>query len=362
MVDCDGVPGRRGHRARPGDPGRDRRRGELGRICAGDADRRDSTRRWPACRSTSTCRVPGFDADDAARQAARPGGWTGTSQFGARGRAGGDRRRRARPAGRGTGARVGVVIGTALGGIGDLRAAAQHDAGCRRARARCPPLLIPMMGVPTWWPGTSRSTAAPGAEPGHHHRLRVRRDRHRHRPGPAARRRCDVVIAGGAEAVLSPTDRGRRSPGWARCPGGATIRRPRPARSTRTGTGSSPPRAPESWCWNGMEHARARGARVRGAVQRLRRVRRRPPHDRARPGRRRYGVRRSAPRWPTPGVGPDDVDHVNAHGTSTPLNDAVEAEVLRRVLGERAGGHLDEGRRRATRSARRARSRRRARC
>jgi 3-oxoacyl-[acyl-carrier-protein] synthase II len=32
------------------------------------------------------------------------------------------------------------------------------------------------------------------------------------------------------------------------------------------------------------------------------------------------------------GVGPDDVDHVNAHGTATPLNDAAEAGVLRRVF------------------------------
>lgn len=34
------------------------------------------------------------------------------------------------------------------------------------------------------------------------------------------------------------------------------------------------------------------------------------------------------------GLGPGDVDHVNAHGTSTPLNDAAEARMIRRVLGE----------------------------
>jgi 3-oxoacyl-[acyl-carrier-protein] synthase II len=37
------------------------------------------------------------------------------------------------------------------------------------------------------------------------------------------------------------------------------------------------------------------------------------------------------------GLGPGDVGHVNAHGTSTPLNDVTEARVLRRVLG---GGGL----------------------
>ncbi|MFI8262641.1 beta-ketoacyl-[acyl-carrier-protein] synthase family protein [Streptomyces sp. NPDC085665] len=35
------------------------------------------------------------------------------------------------------------------------------------------------------------------------------------------------------------------------------------------------------------------------------------------------------------GIGPGDVGHVNAHGTSTPQNDAVEAAVLRRVFPHR---------------------------
>ena len=34
-------------------------------------------------------------------------------------------------------------------------------------------------------------------------------------------------------------------------------------------------------------------------------------------------------------LSPQDVDHVNAHGTSTPMNDVTEAAVIRRVLGER---------------------------
>jgi hypothetical protein len=38
------------------------------------------------------------------------------------------------------------------------------------------------------------------------------------------------------------------------------------------------------------------------------------------------------------GAAPGDVDHVNAHGTSTPLNDKAEALALRAVL----GAHTDE--------------------
>jgi len=37
------------------------------------------------------------------------------------------------------------------------------------------------------------------------------------------------------------------------------------------------------------------------------------------------------------GLRPEDMDYVNLHGTSTPLNDRIETAVLRRVLGARAG-------------------------
>jgi len=36
------------------------------------------------------------------------------------------------------------------------------------------------------------------------------------------------------------------------------------------------------------------------------------------------------------GIGPDEIGYVNAHGTSTPLNDANESKVIKEVLGERA--------------------------
>jgi 3-oxoacyl-[acyl-carrier-protein] synthase II len=36
------------------------------------------------------------------------------------------------------------------------------------------------------------------------------------------------------------------------------------------------------------------------------------------------------------GIAPGDVDYVNPHGSSTPLNDATESQAIKQVLGERA--------------------------
>jgi 3-oxoacyl-[acyl-carrier-protein] synthase II len=36
------------------------------------------------------------------------------------------------------------------------------------------------------------------------------------------------------------------------------------------------------------------------------------------------------------GIGPSEVDHINAHGTSTPLNDVAESRVIRRIFGANA--------------------------
>jgi 3-oxoacyl-[acyl-carrier-protein] synthase II len=36
------------------------------------------------------------------------------------------------------------------------------------------------------------------------------------------------------------------------------------------------------------------------------------------------------------GLKPEEIDHINAHGTSTPLNDATETQALKAVFGEHA--------------------------
>ena len=41
------------------------------------------------------------------------------------------------------------------------------------------------------------------------------------------------------------------------------------------------------------------------------------------------------------GMHPTDIDYINAHGTSTPYNDATETHAIKRVFGEHAGRLAD---------------------
>ena len=78
---------------------------------------------------------------------------------------------------------------------------------------------------------------------------------------------------------------------------------------------------------------------------RLRPHLRRPPHHRPPAGRRgRRGVH-AAMALADAGLDPADIGHVNAHGTSTPLNDAAEAAALAEVFGAGGvAGDVDQGR------------------
>ncbi|MGP3966794.1 beta-ketoacyl-[acyl-carrier-protein] synthase family protein [Streptomyces sp. 6N223] len=227
------------------------------------------------------------------------------------------------------GARVGVVVGSALGGV------ATSEAQQRRMAERGPrgvsSLLIPMfmhnmvaghlaMDLGATGPNFVTATAcASGATA----------------VGAAAELirtgRCDVVIAGGTDAAVTPL----MVSGFARM--GALSRRvAEPAAASRPfdadrdgfviGEGSG------ILVLERESHAAARGAAVLARV--------------AGYGASADGHHMTAPD-PTgaaasraltgaleeAGAGAGDVDYVNAHGTSTPLNDLTEARVVAATLG-----------------------------
>jgi 3-oxoacyl-[acyl-carrier-protein] synthase II len=84
-----------------------------------------------------------------------------------------------------------------------------------------------------------------------------------------------------------------------------------------------------------LEHALERGAHIYGEV--LGYASSSDAYHIAQPDPEARGVRRAI-RWALQdaGVAPEDVDYVNAHGTSTPLNDAVETFALKQVFGAHA--------------------------
>lgn len=84
-----------------------------------------------------------------------------------------------------------------------------------------------------------------------------------------------------------------------------------------------------------LEHALGRGAHIYGEV--LGYASSSDAYHIAQPDPEARGVRRAIT-WALrdAGVAPEAVDYVNAHGTSTPLNDAVETFALKKVFGEHA--------------------------
>ena len=140
-----------------------------------------------------------------------------------------------------------------------------------------------------------------------------------------------AIVAGGAEAALTPLSYAAFGALDALSVSG--ISRPFDARRDGFVMGEG---AGVLVLENG-DAARARGARILARPARLRRDRGRAPRDRsgsrpeaAPPGRWRARSRR-------PASTPSDVVYVNAHGTSTPLNDRAETIALKAVFGERAG-------------------------
>jgi len=227
------------------------------------------------------------------------------------------------------GARVGVVIGCGLGGVSTWER--QHrrmlESGPESVSALLIPMLVPNMvaghlGMEFHATGPNFVTAtacASGATAIGTARQLLRDDV------------CDIVLTGGGEAGVSPLI----VTGFAQM-GALSKRLDEPATASRPfdvdrdgfviGEGSG------ILVMERETDARARGAQVLALVAGYGATA--DAHHMTAPDPAGVSVRHALrTALADAGVGPGDVGHVNAHGTSTPLNDAAEAAALQDVLG-----------------------------
>jgi 3-oxoacyl-[acyl-carrier-protein] synthase II len=229
-------------------------------------------------------------------------------------------------------ARCAVVAGTGIGGLHTLEE--QERIYLERGYARVSPLFVPMMmpnaaaahlALRQGWTGPNVCIATACAAGAHAvgEGVRLIRD------GTA-----DVVLAGGTEAVVTPLT---ISAFWRM--GALSTRNDDPAAASRPfdvgrdgfvmgeGAGFL---VLEPW-----DRALDRGATILGEI--LGYGRNCDAHHLTAPAPGGAGAAACMQlALDDAGLQPADIGHVNAHGTSTPLNDAAEAEAVRKVFGDAA--------------------------
>lgn len=228
--------------------------------------------------------------------------------------------------------RVGVVIGSGIGGISTLLA--QIEEMRARGPERVSPFLIPMMiadSAPATiaiqlrlrGPNMALATAcASGANAIGEAAEMIRR-------GVA-----DVMLAGGAEASIVPVAMAALN-----VMGALSTRNEAPQRASRPfdrerdgfvmGEGAG------MLVLESLEHAQARGARILAELSGYGTSN--DAYHISAPAENGAGAALSM-RWALEDAGlrPEQIDYINAHGTSTPLNDKSETQAIKDVFGETA--------------------------
>ncbi|HAB57930.1 MAG: beta-ketoacyl synthase [Acidimicrobiaceae bacterium] len=228
-------------------------------------------------------------------------------------------------------ARRGTFVGTGVGGIGTLEE--QIEVRLSKGERRVSPFLVPMMmanapaatiSMRYGWQGPCENTVTACAAG-------------THAIGNAARMiadgRCDVVMAGGAEAPFTPT----AVAGFGNMTALSNSGDSRPFDVNRDGfvmAEGAAILALEAW-----ELAEARGATILGEV--LGSASTADAHHITAPSPGGVGaVTCMQLAMDDAGITPDQIRHINAHGTSTDKNDAAEAEAVAKVFGTDDSGPL----------------------
>jgi 3-oxoacyl-[acyl-carrier-protein] synthase II len=224
--------------------------------------------------------------------------------------------------------RAACVIGTGIGGIGTLET--QHIVMRDEGAERISPLSIPLLmanaasGVVAMkhdLRGQSFGTVSACAAGAHAIGMAERLIRY----GDA-----DVVVTGGSEAAITPLATAAFTRMDALSDSGISRPFDRRRDGFVMGEGAG------ILVLEDEEVARARGARILGYVRGYASTS--DAHHLTAPEPSGRGAAKAIElALKDAGVEVDDVVYVNAHGTSTPLNDRSETNALKTVLGERAG-------------------------
>jgi 3-oxoacyl-[acyl-carrier-protein] synthase II len=226
--------------------------------------------------------------------------------------------------------RIGVSVATGIGGLQSFQDCAYtlKDRGADRVNPQSIPAIIPNMGAAwvsmelgTRGPLTSQCTACAASN------MAVGEGMDAIRLG-----RADVVLAGGTEAGI--TEVGIAGFGAMRAlsrRNDAPERASRPFDAGRDGFVMG--EAGAIVVLESLEHAQARGAKVYaeivgyGLSSDAQHVTEPDPTG-------RHPARAIQMALDSAGVAAEEIDYVNAHGTSTPLGDASETRVIKLALGE----------------------------
>ena len=234
--------------------------------------------------------------------------------------------------------RFGMVFGTGIGGIGILLD--NHVTFLERGHRRVSPFLIPHM-LPD---SPSGQVAIEYGMRGHNMAVVSACATGGHAIGEAMeaiiRGQADLMLGAGTEAPLVPLAIAgfgqMRALGTPRDPDTGEYSPPmasRPFDATRDGFVVSEGSA--VLVLEELQHALARGARPLAEV--IGYGSSADAFDMAAPAERGEGGQRAMrAALERAGIGPEEVDYINPHGTSTPINDRYETIAIRAVFGEHA--------------------------
>jgi 3-oxoacyl-[acyl-carrier-protein] synthase II len=228
--------------------------------------------------------------------------------------------------------RVGSIVGCGLGGLPTIEKYNQIclERGPRKITPFFIPMVIPNMGAgqisifhKTKGPNMSTTTACAAGT---------------HAVGEAYRMiaggYCDVAFTGGSESVICPL-----AVGGFNAMKALSKRNDEPQRASRPfdrdRNGFIIAEGGGILILEELEHAKARGAKIYAEMAGYG-LSGDGYHIAAPPEDGNGAIRCMQMALQDAGMNPQDIDYINAHGTSTPLNDVVETRAIKGVYGEHA--------------------------